>query len=125
MKKVLALAALSTLGLAACGADTEDFQKQAAGFLKSSAVSDKLGFKITESSCEKPAKVEKGQTFSCTGKAEDGSEYTFSVEITGDKSFLVTDVVPKGGTAGTGVTSDTSATGDTVVTEDTTATAST
>ncbi len=110
MKKVLALAALSTLGLVACGADEEDFQKQAASFLKSSSVSDKLGFKIKDSSCEKPAKVEKGQTFSCTGTAEDGSTYTFTVEITGDKSFLVTDVVPNGATPGTGVTGGTTAT---------------
>ncbi|MEI2704018.1 MAG: DUF4333 domain-containing protein [Ilumatobacteraceae bacterium] len=107
MKKVLALAALSTLGLVACGADEEDFQKQAASFLKSSSVSDKLGFKIKDSSCEKPAKVEKGQTFSCTGTAEDGATYTFTVEITGDKSFLVTDVTPNGATSGTGVSGDT------------------
>ena len=56
---------------------------------------------------EKPAKVEKGQTFSCTGTAEDGATYTFTVEITGDKSFLVTDVTPNGATSGTGVSGDT------------------
>lgn len=88
--KPAALTALLILGASACGAGTEDFQKQAAGFLRTKAVTDKLGVKIVTSSCAKPAKIEIGQTFECTGTSENGTNYVFVSTITGDKSFEIT-----------------------------------
>ena len=105
---VAALGGLGMFGLAACGADEGDFQSQAASFIRGKEVTEKLGFQIKESTCQKPSKVEKGVIFTCDGTAEDGQQYVFTVEITGDKSFLVTSYEPKSGAAG--------ATGDSGVT---------
>ncbi len=116
MKKLLTIAALGTLGLTACGADTTDFQKTAASFLRGKEVEQKLGVKIVESSCEKPAKVEKGQTFTCTGKDANGVAYTFGVEITGSKSFLVTSAEKVGANGGSTPTGETTPTGGTTAT---------
>ena len=91
MKKALLLAGLSMAGLAACGAaDVQDFQKEAQKFISNDKkVQECVGADVSSTTCEKPAKVEKGQTFDCTATLADGKTVVLTATITGDKNFVV------------------------------------
>ena len=113
MKKALFLAAgCSLLGLAACSADNSDFQKDAEKFIKDNKDVEKaVAGDVTAAKCDKPAKVEKGQTFNCTGTLADGMTVNFVATITGDKSYVVDLAQPGGGaTTSSSVVTDESTT---------------
>ncbi|HAP76285.1 MAG TPA: hypothetical protein DCR14_09405 [Acidimicrobiaceae bacterium] len=97
MKKLM-IAATAGLALfaAACSNDESDFKDNAEKFIESTEVESQLGTTFTGTSCTEPAKIEAGQTFTCTATAADGVTWNFTAQVTGDSSYLITDAQPAG-----------------------------
>ena len=109
MKKTLiaATGASLVLLLGACSKDPDktDFKKQTADFINGKEVEEKSGVDFDDASCEEPASTAVGTTYTCTATAvDDGSTWTFEVEITSKNGFTVQSANPSDGTAGTPTT---------------------
>lgn len=100
MKKAVFLAAaFSLVGLGACSQGPGNFQENAEKFIKSNKDIEKAVGDVTSAKCDKPAKIEKGQTFMCTGTLADGSTVNFLATVTGSKSYEVSLDQSSGGAA--------------------------
>lgn len=104
MKKTLIAAAGGlVLLLGACNNDPDksDFKKQTADFINKDGgdVETKLNTKFSGAKCDEPASTTIGTQYQCTATAEDGTEWTFDVEVTSKNGFTVNDANPTGGTA--------------------------
>lgn len=75
-------------------ADVNDFARSVEDYLKTAAVTDKLGFHLAETSCDTPSSVAAGTGFTCDAVAVDHSKYRFTVKITSADTFLVAEVEP-------------------------------
>jgi len=122
MKKTLfAAGAGLILLLGACSKDPDktDFKKQTADFINkdNGDVEKQLGTTFSGAKCDEPASTAVGTKYQCTATAEDGTAWTFDVEINGKNSFIVNSAAPAGGATTGGAT-----TGDTTAAEVTTAT---
>lgn len=89
------------LALAACSADTADFQEQGANFLEGDEVRERFGMvRMSDAECEEPVDTNKDTLYTCTASGSDGHTWGFTIEITGSKSLRVIDgaVVSQGTT---------------------------
>ncbi|CAN5759188.1 hypothetical protein BH24ACT5_BH24ACT5_16120 [soil metagenome] len=108
--------AVLSIGLVACSSSTEDYQKEAEKYLESDDFADELGVTFTDAECEVPPSTGTGAAYGCTAVAEDGSTWSFDVEITGKNELTVTGFVPGGDNAlapSGSIPTDTTASGST------------
>ncbi len=117
MKKTLIAAGgglILLLGACSKDPDKSDFKKQTADFINKNGgdVEEQLGTTFSGAACDQPASTAVGTKYQCTATAEDGTEWTFDVEINGKNSFLVGAAAPSGGAT----TGDTTAAADTTPT---------
>ena len=99
MQRTLTAAVLgfaAQLALAACSASNTDFKKSAEDFIESKEVESKANTTFTDATCTSPAKVEKGQTFTCTAVDASGGTWDFSLEITSSDHFVINSGQPRG-----------------------------
>jgi len=108
MKKTLIAAGGSLLLLlGACSKDPDktDFKKQTADFINKDDgdVSKTLNVNFSDAKCDEPAGTAVGTKYQCTATGDDGSTWTFNVEITSKNGFTVQDANPDTGGAPTTV----------------------
>lgn len=96
MKKlIIAAASTGIFLLAACSNDSKDFKQNAEAFIQSTEVETQAGTTFTGATCTEPAKVEAGQTFTCTAVAADGKTWDFNLTIKSANSYEITDGAPR------------------------------
>lgn len=91
--------AVFSIGLVACSSSSEDYQKEAEKYLESDGFAGEVNMTFTGAECEAPASTSTGATYTCTAAAEDGSTWSFDLEITGKNELTVTGFVPGGDNA--------------------------
>jgi ABC-type glycerol-3-phosphate transport system substrate-binding protein len=96
MKKAMMAMLAGVALLAACSADETDFKDSAEKFIQSDTVEQQLGTTFTDAECTKPAKVEAGETFTCTAKDSTGATWTFDLVVKDKSNFEVVSGQPKG-----------------------------
>jgi hypothetical protein len=89
----IGLAALTSL--AACSNDSKDFKKSAEDFIESKTVESQVNTTFTDAACTEPAKVAKGETFTCTAVDADGTTWDFQLQITADDAYEIVDGGPR------------------------------
>lgn len=97
MKKILIPFAVGlALVTAACSNDETDFKDDAEKFIESDEVESQLGTTFSDAACTEPAKIEAGQTFTCTAVAADGVTWDFTAEVASENAYNITDYAPRG-----------------------------
>jgi hypothetical protein len=96
MRRALFAMAAGAALLAACSADSADFQKSAEGFIEGDVVAKEAGTKFTDATCTKPPKVEAGATFTCTATDADGTKWNFDLVVKDSTNFEITSGQPEG-----------------------------
>lgn len=97
---MVALLAGGVVLLAACSADEKDFKDEGEDYIESDdftgALDDRVGVVVefADARCDEPDSTEVGTTYQCTATGDDGIEYTFEVEITGDNELTVQSIDP-------------------------------
>lgn len=97
MKKLLIAA--TTTGvflLAACSNDGKDFKENAEDFIQSDEVESQAGTTFTDAACTEPAKVEAGETFTCTAVDATGVTWDFDLEVKSENSYEIVAGQPRG-----------------------------
>lgn len=90
----------SVVLLGACSADEKDFKDEGESYIESDdftgALEDSIGVTVvfSEASCEQPSSTDVGTTYQCTATGDDGVDYTFEVQITGDNELTVQNIDP-------------------------------
>ncbi|MCE9623672.1 MAG: DUF4333 domain-containing protein [Actinomycetia bacterium] len=96
MKKlIIAAASTGIFLLAACSNDSKDFKENAEAFIQSTEVETQAGTTFTEAACTEPAKVEAGETFTCTAVDADGLTWDFNLTVKSENSYEITDGAPR------------------------------
>ncbi|MEY3092087.1 MAG: hypothetical protein RIU67_870 [Actinomycetota bacterium] len=90
IRRVVAIAG-GVMLVAACSASPADYRKETEKYLESDSLADEAGYRFSEAVCEQPASENKGTQFSCSAVDNDGDEWEFIVEITGDREITVVD----------------------------------
>jgi hypothetical protein len=91
----LPLAVLAVVALAACISQT-NFRQSAEEYIEDPTqdVATQLGVTFDDAVCLEPVNKELGTTFECGAVGSDGATYNFTVEITGDRTFRVSEGAP-------------------------------
>ncbi|MEY3341528.1 MAG: hypothetical protein RL413_78 [Actinomycetota bacterium] len=90
IRRVVAIAG-GVMLVAACSASPADYRKETEKYLESDSLADEAGYRFSEAVCEQPASENEGTQFSCSAVDNDGDEWEFIVEITGDREITVVD----------------------------------
>lgn len=87
------------MAVAACSPDESDFKDQAQEFIEDDEgdLAQQSGLTFDAASCEEPASKDVGATFTCTANGSDGSTYSLTAEITGEREYQFTSVEISGG----------------------------
>ena len=85
----LTLFVVVPLAVSACSTSTADFRKEAEKFIESKDLADEAGYTFSNAVCDQPASTKVGDQFSCAATDNDGDDWTFIVEITGDRELTV------------------------------------
>lgn len=85
---LVAPVALSTV-LSSCSTSTADFRKEAEKFIESKDLANEAGYTFSNAVCDQPASTKVGDQFACSATDNDGDDWTFIVEITGDRELTV------------------------------------
>lgn len=97
MKKLLIAATTTGLFLlAACSNDSKDFKENAEEFIQSDEVENLAGTTFSDATCTEPAKVEAGETFTCTAVGADGRTWDFDLEVKSENSYEIVSGEPRG-----------------------------
>jgi hypothetical protein len=89
-RRAIAIAGGAML-VAACSASPADYRKETEKYLESDSLADEAGYRFSEAVCEQPSSENEGTQFSCSAVDNDGDEWEFIVEITGDREITVVD----------------------------------
>jgi hypothetical protein len=90
-----AAAVVAALVLAACSPDAADFKSEAEKYIESRGFSEDAGLlRYSDAECEEPESTDADTRYACTATAADGTQWRFTVEITGDSELKV--LVPNG-----------------------------
>ena len=92
MRRLTAAAAAATavMLVAACSPDAADFQEEAEKYIESRGFSEAARLvEYTDAQCEEPESTAEDTIYTCTATAEDGSQWLFDVEITGESDLIV------------------------------------
>lgn len=81
-------AALSTT-LLGCSTTPGDFKSEGEKFLQSPELAKEAGYKFSKAECEEPTTTTVGSQFSCTATDNDGDDWEFVIEITGERELTV------------------------------------
>ena len=73
--------------LASCSTTTGDFKSEGEKFLESTDLAQEAGYTFSNAICQEPTSVTPGTQYSCTATDNDGDEWEFVVEITGERSL--------------------------------------
>lgn len=84
--KLLMSASTLTL-LVACSTSANDFKSEGEKFLESPDLAKEAGYTFSQAECQEPSAVTPGTQYSCTATDNDGDEWEFVVEITGERSL--------------------------------------
>jgi hypothetical protein len=85
-----AAAVVAALVLVACSPDTADFQSEAEKYIESREFSEDAGLlRFRDAECEEPESTAEDTRYTCTATAEDGTQWRFNVEITGESDLRV------------------------------------
>lgn len=82
---MLALTMMATM--AACSTTSNDFKAEGEKFLESPELAKEAGYTFSNARCQQPTSVSPGTQYSCTATDNDGDEWEFVVEITGERSL--------------------------------------
>jgi hypothetical protein len=97
---IVAVVTAGVVLLGACSADEQDFKDEGESYIESdgftSALEDGIGITVTfsDASCDEPDSTDVGTTYQCTATGDDGVDYTFEVEITGESELTVQSIDP-------------------------------
>lgn len=80
--------AVSTL-LNGCSTTPEDFKTEGETFLQSPELAKEAGYKFSKAVCEEPTSTAVGSQFTCTATDNDGDDWEFVIEITGERELTV------------------------------------
>lgn len=83
-------AAVLAGGLAAlvgCSTTTKDFKSEGENFLESPDLAAEAGYTFSNAVCQEPSSVSPGTQYSCTAIDNDGDQWQFVVEITGERAL--------------------------------------
>jgi hypothetical protein len=85
-----AAAVVAALVLAACSPDAADFKSEAEKYIESREFSEDAGLlRYSDAECEEPGSTAEDTRYTCTATAEDGTQWRFTVEITGKSKLRV------------------------------------
>lgn len=79
--------AIATSSLVGCSTTTGDFKSEGEKFLESPEFATEAGYTFSEAICQQPASVSPGTQYSCTAIDNDGDQWQFVVEITGERAL--------------------------------------
>jgi hypothetical protein len=82
-----AIVALATLS--ACSVSAADYRRESESYLESDALAEEAGYRFTDAVCEEPSSQTEGTQFTCRATDNDGDEWLFVVEITGNREITV------------------------------------
>lgn len=91
MKRAIFAIAGCVMFMTACSASPADYRKESEKYLESDSLAEEAGYRFSEALCEQPSSEKKGTQFSCSAVDNDGDEWEFIVEITGDREITVVD----------------------------------
>lgn len=82
-------AILITGMLSGCSTSPQDFKTEGENFLQSPELAQEAGYKFSRAKCEEPGSTTVGTQFTCTATDNDGDDWEFVIEITGDRELTV------------------------------------
>ena len=82
------------VGLGGCAADAEQYQSDAEHFLGGDEVFAAYGIDFRDPVCTVPTSTIVGTSFACAATGDDGLTYDFTMQVTGENSFVLTSVTP-------------------------------
>jgi hypothetical protein len=90
-RRVLAASAITCAAgfLVGCSTSPGDFKSEGEKFLQSPELAQEAGYRFSDAECENPPSTEIGTQFTCTATDNDGDDWEFLVEITGERSLTV------------------------------------
>lgn len=78
------------LFVSGCSNDTETYKVETEKFITGNAeLKEEYDTSFSDVTCDEPASIAAGTTYTCTAVAEDGSTWDFDAEIDGENSYLV------------------------------------
>jgi hypothetical protein len=75
--------------LSACSTSPQDFKTEGEKFLQSPELAQEAGYTFSRAQCKEPASTTVGTRFTCTATDNDGDDWEFVVEITGERELTV------------------------------------
>ena len=91
MKRRLFVIVGGVMLMVACSASPADYRKESEKYLESDSLAEEAGYRFSDAVCEQPSSEKEGTQFSCSAVDNDGDEWEFIVEITGDREITVVD----------------------------------
>ena len=85
----LALVVLAGIALTACAVSSADYRRESETYLESDALAEEAGYRFSDAVCEEPSSKTTGTQFTCRATDNDGDEWLFVVEITGNREITV------------------------------------
>jgi hypothetical protein len=79
----------ATLALSACSVSAADYRRESESYLESDALAEEAGYRFSDAVCEEPSSQNEGTQFTCRATDNDGDEWLFVVEITGQREITV------------------------------------
>lgn len=76
-------------GLTGCSVSSSDYRKESESYLESDALAEEAGYQFFDAVCEDPSSQTTGTQFTCQATDNDGDEWLFVVEITGNREITV------------------------------------
>ncbi|MFM1751703.1 MAG: hypothetical protein RL119_665 [Actinomycetota bacterium] len=75
--------------LVSCSTTSQDFKSEGEKFLESPDLAQEAGYTFSNAICQQPTAVSPGTQYSCTATDNDGDDWEFLIEITGERSLTV------------------------------------
>ena len=85
----LLLAGAAVALITSCSTSTTDYRREAEKFLESDELAEEAGYRFSDAVCEAPGSTTEGAQFTCAATDNDGDQWEFTVEITGDREITV------------------------------------
>lgn len=83
------LVIVATTTLISCSTTPDDFKSEGEKFLQSPELAKEAGYRFSKADCEEPVSTSVGSQFSCTATDNDGDDWEFVIEITGERELTV------------------------------------
>lgn len=80
---------LGALVVSSCSTTPADYKSEGEKFLQSPELAKEAGYKFSRAKCAEPTSTSVGTQFTCTATDNDGDDWEFVVEVTGDRELTV------------------------------------